>query len=48
MEVSSQLYASDRFSFLERAPGTHSIGGWVGVRADLDTVEKRKTSSSCL
>jgi hypothetical protein len=26
----------------ERAPGTHWIGGWVGPRAGLDEVKKRK------
>jgi hypothetical protein len=26
----------------ERAPGTHRIGGWVGPRACLDAVVKRK------
>jgi hypothetical protein len=26
----------------ERTPGTHLIEGWVGPRADLDDVEKRK------
>jgi hypothetical protein len=26
----------------ERAPGTHWIGSWVGPRAGLDDVEKRK------
>jgi hypothetical protein len=26
----------------ERAPSTHLIGGWVGRRADLDDVERRK------
>jgi hypothetical protein len=26
----------------ERAPGTHWLGGWVGPRAGLDDVEKRK------
>jgi hypothetical protein len=26
----------------ERAPGIHWIGGWVGPRAGLDDVEKRK------
>jgi hypothetical protein len=26
----------------EKAPGTHWIGGWVGPRAGLDDVEKRK------
>jgi hypothetical protein len=31
-----------RFTPGERAPGTHSIGGWVDPRADLGDVEKRK------
>jgi hypothetical protein len=31
-----------RFTPGERAPCTHWIGGWVGPRADLDDVEKRK------
>jgi hypothetical protein len=31
-----------RFTPAERAPGTHSIGGWVDPRAGLDDVEKRK------
>jgi hypothetical protein len=26
----------------ERAPSTHWIGGWVGPKAGLDNVEKRK------
>jgi hypothetical protein len=26
----------------ERAPGTHSIGSWVGPRAGLDDVQKKK------
>jgi hypothetical protein len=26
----------------ERVPGTHWIGGWVGLRAGLDDVETRK------
>jgi hypothetical protein len=29
-----------------RDPGTHWIGGWVGPRAVLDTVVKRKIPSS--
>jgi hypothetical protein len=28
----------------ERAPITHWIGGWVGLRASLDAVVKRKIS----
>jgi hypothetical protein len=31
-----------RFTTRERAPDTHWIGGWVGPRASLDDVEKRK------
>jgi hypothetical protein len=31
-----------RFTLGERAPSTHWIGGWVGPRAGLDAVEKRK------
>jgi hypothetical protein len=31
-----------RFRPGERGPGTHSVGGWVDPRADLDNVEKRK------
>jgi hypothetical protein len=31
-----------RFSFRERASGTHCIGGSVGLRAGLDAVMKRK------
>jgi hypothetical protein len=31
-----------RFTLGERAPGMHWIGGWVGPRAGLDDVEKRK------
>jgi hypothetical protein len=33
------------FTRRERAPGTHWIGGWVGSRASLDTVVKRKIPS---
>jgi hypothetical protein len=34
-----------RFTPRERAPRTHWIGGWVGPRAVLDAVVKRKISS---
>jgi hypothetical protein len=34
-----------RFTPRERAPGIHWIGGWVGPRAVLDAVVKRKTPS---
>jgi hypothetical protein len=35
-----------RFTPRERAPGTHCIGGWVGLRAGLDTVVKKKFLAS--
>jgi hypothetical protein len=35
----------NRFTPRKRAPGTHWIGGWVGPRAVLDAVVKRKISS---
>jgi hypothetical protein len=31
-----------RFTLGERAPGTHWIESWVGPRAGLDDVEKKK------
>jgi hypothetical protein len=34
-----------RFTPRERAAGTNWIGGWVGPRAILDVVMKRKISS---
>jgi hypothetical protein len=30
------------FTFMERAPGSHWIGGWVDHRAGLNIMEKRK------
>jgi hypothetical protein len=36
-----------RFNLWERTPGIHCIGGWVGPRGGMDTVEKRKISRSC-
>jgi hypothetical protein len=35
-----------RFTSRERAPGTHSTGGWVHPRAVLDAMVKRKIPSS--
>jgi len=26
----------------ERAPSTHSIGSWMGLRADMDAILKRR------
>jgi hypothetical protein len=37
-----QLHAPASFTPAERALGTHWIGGWVGPRAGLDDVEKKK------
>jgi hypothetical protein len=34
-----------RFTPRDRAPGTHWIGSWVGRRAGLDAVVKRKILS---
>jgi hypothetical protein len=34
-----------RFTTRERDPGTHWIGGWVGPRAGLNAVVKRKIPS---
>jgi hypothetical protein len=39
MEVSVQLHAPAALPPSERAPGTNWIGGWVGPRAVLDTVD---------
>jgi hypothetical protein len=36
-----------RFTPRERAPGIHSIGGWVGPRVVLDTAVKKKIPSPC-
>jgi hypothetical protein len=33
---------SGRFTSVERAPGTHWIGGWINPRAGLDDLEKGK------
>jgi hypothetical protein len=38
------LDGARRFAPRKRAPGTHWIGGWVGPRAGLDVVGKRKIS----
>jgi hypothetical protein len=35
-----------RFTLRERALGTHWIGSWVGPRAGLDAVSKRKIPST--
>jgi hypothetical protein len=35
---------STRFTLGVRAPGTHSVGVWVGPRAGLDAVTEEKKS----
>jgi hypothetical protein len=45
MEVSGQLHAPAASLPRERAPGTYWIGGWVGPRAVLDAMVKRKIPS---
>jgi len=45
MEVSGQLHAPTALAPRERAPVTHSIGGWMGPRAGLGAMVKRKISS---
>jgi hypothetical protein len=45
MEVSGQLHAPAAFTPTGRAPGTHWIGDWVGPKAILDAVVKRKIPS---
>jgi hypothetical protein len=41
MEVSGQLHAPTALT-QRKAPGTHWIGGWVGPRAVLDALVKKK------
>jgi hypothetical protein len=36
-----------RFTRMKIAPGTHSIGDWVGVRDGMDTVVRRKIPRPC-
>jgi hypothetical protein len=43
MAVSGQRHAPAALYPWERTQGTHWIGGWVGLRAGLDTEAKRKS-----
>jgi hypothetical protein len=38
---------SGRYTLRERDPDTYWIGGWVGPRAGLDVVVKKKIPSPC-
>jgi hypothetical protein len=40
MEVSGQLHGPAALPLEKEPPRTHWIGGWVGLRAGLDTVVK--------
>jgi hypothetical protein len=44
MEINVELHAP-AVNARERASDTHSIGGWVGLRASLNVVAKRKIST---
>jgi hypothetical protein len=46
MEVSGWRHSPvfTLFTSVEKAPGAHWIGGWVGLTAGLDAVEKKKVS----
>jgi hypothetical protein len=45
MEVSGQLHAPANFPPEKETPDTHCIGGWVGSRAGLNAVARRKKKS---
>jgi hypothetical protein len=47
MEVSGQLHGLATLSPGKEASGIHWIGGWVGLRAVLDVVVRRKIPSLC-
>jgi hypothetical protein len=43
--IFNSVSRSGHFAPRKRAPGTHWIGGWVGDRAGLNKVAKRKIPS---
>jgi hypothetical protein len=47
MGVSGQHHAPAALYPRERTPGTHWIGGWLGLRAGLDAGARRKILFSC-
>jgi hypothetical protein len=46
MEESDQLHAPAALLPVERAPGTHWVEAWVGPRAGLEAMDKRKSLTS--
>jgi hypothetical protein len=46
MGVSGQRHAPAALYLREKDPGTHWIGSWVGLRAGLDIVARRKSFAS--
>jgi hypothetical protein len=47
MGVSGQRHAPFALCTGEKTPGTHCTGGWVGLRAGLDTEDKAKIFRLC-
>jgi hypothetical protein len=47
IRVSGQRHAPSVLYPLERTPGTHCTGGWVGPRAGLDTEARGKILCLC-
>jgi hypothetical protein len=47
MEVSGQFHVPAALLPRKEPPDTHRIGGWVGLRASLEAVVKRKIPSLC-
>jgi hypothetical protein len=47
MGVSGQRHAPAALYPLGKSPGTHWIGGWVGLRAGLDAGAGRKILCPC-
>jgi hypothetical protein len=48
MRVNRQCHASASLYALEWTPGTRCTGGWVGLRAGLDTEVRQKILCLCL
>jgi hypothetical protein len=47
MGVRGQRHAPAELCLGERTPGTHCTGGWVGLRAGLDTEARGKILYLC-